>query len=310
MNRSIYLLRFLAAALMLLTISLCANSQVADTILSEEDTYSLMKEPTAPHNTEDIIRVRAPLPTNTDQTTFRKAYIKFNLFTYTKTIQSALLRLGIYQAAGTNNNDNASVYGLIDDSWTAASLTWENAPSNGEFITYQKFAGRSWTAPDTTYYLDITSYVKSELEGDKIVSICMQDDSTKGTDLRLVSSRNTVKPLFQRPALILTEVSTDVAHGGTAGPDHFQVNQNYPNPFNPCTRITFTLPHSGSVRISIANILGEEIRMLASGEMGAGSHELVWDTRLNDGRETASGMYFCIIRFGELSKTIKMLLLR
>ena len=42
-------------------------------------------------------------------------------------------------------------------------------------------------------------------------------------------------------------------------PSGYSVADNYPNPFNPKTRIGFTLPDNGSVRIDLFNMLGQKI---------------------------------------------------
>ncbi|OGU77954.1 MAG: hypothetical protein A2W11_12220 [Ignavibacteria bacterium RBG_16_35_7] len=42
----------------------------------------------------------------------------------------------------------------------------------------------------------------------------------------------------------------------------YKLEQNYPNPFNPKTTIGFGIPEKGNVRLSVLNILGEEIKIL------------------------------------------------
>ncbi|MBN1782281.1 T9SS type A sorting domain-containing protein, partial [bacterium] len=63
--------------------------------------------------------------------------------------------------------------------------------------------------------------------------------------------------------------------------------QNYPNPFNPTTMIPFDLPERSHVRLSISNVLGQEIREIARGEYGAGHHEVMLDAA-----SLAAGVYF------------------
>lgn len=43
-------------------------------------------------------------------------------------------------------------------------------------------------------------------------------------------------------------------------PTGYAVSENFPNPFNPKTRIGITLPNSGSIRVSIYNLLGQKVR--------------------------------------------------
>ncbi|KAA3659703.1 MAG: DUF11 domain-containing protein, partial [Calditrichaeota bacterium] len=49
-------------------------------------------------------------------------------------------------------------------------------------------------------------------------------------------------------------------------PTAFSLEQNYPNPFNPRANITFTLPQSSDVTLSIYNPAGQLVRTLTSGQ--------------------------------------------
>ncbi|MDD1474931.1 T9SS type A sorting domain-containing protein, partial [Dolichospermum sp. ST_sed4] len=54
----------------------------------------------------------------------------------------------------------------------------------------------------------------------------------------------------------------------------YKLEQNYPNPFNPTTTIGFGIMEKGNVRLSILNILGEEIKVLLNEEKEAGYHSI------------------------------------
>lgn len=93
-------------------------------------------------------------------------------------------------------------------------------------------------------------------------------------------------------------------------PAAFELEQNYPNPFNPSTRISFALPQGDRVRLTIYDVLGRQVRMLADGEYPAGRHELEWDGRDSDGAAVASGVYFYKLETAGQSATRKMLLVK
>jgi hypothetical protein len=59
-------------------------------------------------------------------------------------------------------------------------------------------------------------------------------------------------------------------------PSGFALAPNYPNPFNPSTRISYTVPEEGFVRISVFDALGREIERLVNGRMPAGTHATEW----------------------------------
>lgn len=91
---------------------------------------------------------------------------------------------------------------------------------------------------------------------------------------------------------------------GLAGlPETYALSQNYPNPFNPATTIEYDLPEAASVRITVYNLLGQEVRTLVSEPMPAGYHSVRWNGRNDDGRPVASGMYLYRIQALKGSET-------
>ena len=75
-------------------------------------------------------------------------------------------------------------------------------------------------------------------------------------------------------------------------PAEYALSQNYPNPFNPVTTISFNLPEDGMVKISVFNLLGQEVRTLVSSRLEAGSYKTTWNSLDNNGRKVSTGMYF------------------
>ena len=94
-------------------------------------------------------------------------------------------------------------------------------------------------------------------------------------------------------------------------PDKFALHQNYPNPFNPSTQISFDVPLSSDiVTLSIYNVLGQNINILASEVMGAGTHKIEWNATDQIGNPVASGIYFYELRSKSFTARKKMLLIR
>ncbi len=94
-------------------------------------------------------------------------------------------------------------------------------------------------------------------------------------------------------------------------PEDFTLEQNYPNPFNPSTNIKFTLPLNKKVSLKIYDILGNEVATLINNqEFSKGTHEVTWNGRNNAGAQVASGTYIYQLRFGNFTKSLKMMLLK
>ena len=91
---------------------------------------------------------------------------------------------------------------------------------------------------------------------------------------------------------ITTSPVTGVGDGPAELPGRFALYQNSPNPFNPVTVIRFDIPVRSAVRLSVFNVLGQEIRTLFAGEAEAGSRTVSWDGRTSGGIDVPSGPYF------------------
>lgn len=98
-----------------------------------------------------------------------------------------------------------------------------------------------------------------------------------------------------------------VASGQPAG---FGLEQNYPNPFNNETVIEYGLAQPGFVSLAIFNLLGQSVKVLAQGNMEAGSHSARWNGRDEMGRPVQSGTYFYVLQTGEQKQVRKMQLIQ
>jgi len=102
---------------------------------------------------------------------------------------------------------------------------------------------------------------------------------------------------------------------GTA-PKLFAVYQNYPNPFNPTTSIKFDLPEQSVVRLSVSNILGQEVAVLVNGVVEAGFRNVEWNSNSASGVALSSGIYIYRMQATSLTsgkeffQTNKMILMK
>ncbi len=88
-------------------------------------------------------------------------------------------------------------------------------------------------------------------------------------------------------------------------PEQISLTQNYPNPFNPSTMVSFSIPSTQEISLAVFNILGEQIEVLAEGAFARGNYEV----QVN-GAPWPSGIYFCVLRTTQGSRTTKMVLMK
>ena len=93
-------------------------------------------------------------------------------------------------------------------------------------------------------------------------------------------------------------------------PTHFALAPAFPNPFNGSTQITYTLAADILVELRVYNALGQAVRTLLHQHREAGTHQIYWDGKDDQGRALASGTYLLIMRAGAVRQATKMLLLR
>ena len=81
--------------------------------------------------------------------------------------------------------------------------------------------------------------------------------------------------------------------------------QNFPNPFNPSTSITYTIRRAGYVRLSVFNLLGQEIARVFEGTQQEGTYEVSFNKF-----DIPSGIYFYRLQAPGIFETKKMVIAR
>ncbi len=87
--------------------------------------------------------------------------------------------------------------------------------------------------------------------------------------------------------------------------EDFNLEQNYPNPFNPSTIISFAVPKKSNVRLTIYDVLGNEISVLVDEELSPGRYSAKFDAV-----NISSGVYFYRIEAGLFVEMKKMLMIK
>ena len=93
-------------------------------------------------------------------------------------------------------------------------------------------------------------------------------------------------------------------------PMETELFQAVPNPFNAESRIQFSLGQTAAVKLTIYNILGQEIKTLCDRELSPGSYSYIWDGRDVQGRPVTSGVYLYSLRTPQKMCTNKMVMLK
>ncbi|MBE2216874.1 MAG: T9SS type A sorting domain-containing protein [Ignavibacteria bacterium] len=92
---------------------------------------------------------------------------------------------------------------------------------------------------------------------------------------------------------------------GTEIPAAFTLGQNYPNPFNPVTTITYSLPRTAFVKLTVYDVLGRQVESLVNEQKFAGTYDARWNAE-----RYSSGIYFYSVEAGDFREVKKMVLLK
>jgi hypothetical protein len=134
-----------------------------------------------------------------------------------------------------------------------------------------------------------TVLVDQSANGSQWVPIGTYQFAGDGTDSVVITNKSSIASAYV-VADAIRFVSYDLAFTGIAReaspPSVFRLEQNYPNPFNPSTTIRFSVSTRSQTRLTIFNLLGQQVAELASEEMSAGSREITWNATV------ATGLYF------------------
>jgi hypothetical protein len=88
-------------------------------------------------------------------------------------------------------------------------------------------------------------------------------------------------------------------------PAEFGMINAYPNPFNPITVVSYQLPVTGNVNLTVYDVSGRKVAELVDGWRDAGVHEVVFDAT-----GLASGVYINRLHAGDFTTTGKMVLMK
>lgn len=127
-----------------------------------------------------------------------------------------------------------------------------------------------------------------------------------GKDIIYALTDSTLLKVTPTNIVTLQQIPTAIDQSGNSQKaNQFVLYQNYPNPFNPATTICYELPRSGPVRLTVYNMLGQEVSMLVDTQQPAGIHQVTFNAS-----QLASGVYFYRLQSGEKILVRKMLVMK
>jgi hypothetical protein len=121
-------------------------------------------------------------------------------------------------------------------------------------------------------------------------------------------------PWLKLPYNAVTE--SDVRTGPTTGavsasataPTRLLLNGGTPNPFQGTTEIGYQLPARGHLNLSVFDVMGRVVAVLADEMSEAGPHVAHWDGRGTDGQRLPAGVYLARLEFANHIEARKLVL--
>jgi len=93
-----------------------------------------------------------------------------------------------------------------------------------------------------------------------------------------------------------------------AGRPRTRIGSIHPNPFNPQATIVFNVSDAGRVRITVHDLAGRQLAILADARFEMGRQVLTWDSMDDRRRQLSSGVYFLHLEANGVTESRKLTL--
>lgn len=179
----------------------------------------------------------------------RVSYLRFSLNSVSN-VSSAKLR--IY---GKNTEStlavNIYVYAVDNDSWTENTITWNSAP----VASPTELSSIAVNDQAKYYELDVTSFVKTQFAGDKLVTFLLKDPATINNLVAFNSKENAAN----KPRLLIESTGTAIAWNTLVLPasgTSFINTKVYPNPIHKNFNVEFPKGYKRNFTLQIVDPMG------------------------------------------------------
>jgi hypothetical protein len=193
-------------------------------------------------------------------------------------------------------------YGVNNDTWTETGITFSNAPTASTSVLDSAAVNNV-----AKYYdIDITSYVKTQASGDKIVSVLLKDPLTKNTNIVF----NSKEHKSNKPQLVIS-----TSTGTSSSITNTQINMApmmeevtipklYPNPSKGKFVIQFPEHYEGITNIDLLDQSGKIYHISEIGVLHGGMEADIDVTKFS----LKAGVYFLKIRSADRTNNIPVIL--
>ena len=180
--------------------------------------------------------------------------------------------------------------------------------SLGNYLIILKFTGN----PDQYQYeISYAKINESTQPGAQFHPVTIKDFNQDGEKDFLLPMDKYVNPNIDLFSYLLVQDSvTSIKYENTQTLQTFELMQNFPNPFNPSTWVKIRLGIQSEINITVFNLLGKEIKILANQTLSAGEYSFEWNGKDNEGNPLPDGIYFIQMKAQSFRKTIKAVLLK
>ncbi|MGE5363644.1 MAG: SBBP repeat-containing protein [Bacteroidota bacterium] len=165
-----------------------------------------------------------------------------------------------------------------------------------------------WT---TATEVNVSGFEIQRTQGDEWMTISFVEGAGNSNSSRsylFVDRQLNVGKYQYRLKMLDTDGSfrySEIINATVSVPEHFSLLQNYPNPFNPSTKIEYSIPTSGKVKLDVFSVTGQLVRTLINSRQEAGYYSADFDAA-----SLPSGVYLYRLQSGEFSETKKLLLIK
>ena len=233
--------------------------------------------------------------------------LTFNDFTYFREYQGGLRQIKLGDA---DQDGNPNLY--IAGHYNEAVYDWEYI--GGDPLVLDSYSEHIIFMDDTTDDI-LSNNINSVLLNDqgkvRVAKLFPGDIDNDGQGDLIFSSASFAQ---DKPQLFMIEhQEEDIVVGidndeSDIIPNKLGLEQNYPNPFNPATAFNYSLANSGTIELTITDIIGRKVTTLISGYQRSGNHNILWTGRDTNGNQVPSGVYFYNLKSGPKTITKKMTL--